>query len=380
MSKWTQIASPLPEDTIEKLKANYIQDGASFDVSYINGEYYNVPFRTSGFVVAYNKTLFEQKGYGDRVPDTLEELVALIEDFLSDPDTRDYIPLGVYGGSEGTQSLVYNTLAKFADILSGSTKDPNYKTGRLAPPDGWNTEEGDQTWLNNPDVQTTADILNMMAYWNSKKYFGVGVSGKNRESVLGEFMNGQSLMCVMNNNDLGVVQPEMDKLNYEVGLFAFPAPAVLGDIRYVSGGFDGFCISRTTKYGKTALSFLEYLCSTEAQQAFADSEKSIMLNKNVTYEGETQQSLAQAMQSVGLYDQYADFSTGPAADNNGPLINSYLNGSNYSDTAAKEVIKQSIQNVYEDMQDTALNNPPVEWIPYTVEKTNDFDKSWIYWR
>ena len=353
MYKWVPDGIPMDLSFLyEELKSDYMQEGVAWEAGKIDGKYYNAPFRSTGFLVAYNATIFEQQGWS--VPETLQEFEILLKEAKKDFAT----PFALYGGSGGTLTQINTAFGMFRDIMSGAVEDPNYRTGRLRP---------------NLDDDSSARLIEKLKNWMDFGYFGSGAMGRKREDVMNLFMSGQTPMCLFINNEMGTLSEGMVN-DMEIGVFAFPAPEGV-DFKYVFGGFDGFCISSTTKHKEAAVKFLKYLLSAEVQQSWADTEKSIMVNKNVQYEDEAQFKIVEEMQYAGKYDQYADYNGGQYLERNAALLNDYLSGS-YT-KGADQLIKDMLDNTYLGMQDPLLNPPDgLDWID-PVYAVKEYDRSWI---
>ena len=353
MYKW--VPDDIPMDLTflyDELKSDYLQDGVAWEAGKINGKYYNAPFRSTGFLVAYNKTIFENQGW--KVPETFQDFENVMKDAKKDFAT----PFALYGGNGGTLTQINTAFGIFRDIMAGAVEDPNYRTGRLRP---------------NMEDDSSARLIEKLKNWMDLGYFGSGAMGRKREDVMNLFMSGQTPMCLFNNNEMGTLSEGMIN-DMEIGVFAFPAPAGV-DFKYVFGGFDGFCISSTTKHKEAAVKFLKYLLSVDVQQSWTNTEKSIMVNKNVKYEEESQRKIAEEMLYAGKYDQYADYNGGQYLERNATLLNDFLSGS--YNKGADQLIKDMINNTYTGMKDSLLNPPNgLDWIdPVYVPK--EYDRSWI---
>lgn len=356
MYKWVPDGLPMDiTDICSEVSSEYFDGGVCFDSGKVNNKLYNLPFRSTGFVIAYNKTMFEDKAW--KIPDSLEKFEKLLNQIKAESSVT---PLGVYGGTAGTMMQLNTAFNVFGSIQSGMIEDPSYKTGRLEP--DLTDDLGAKALVKTKD-------------WLNKGYFGSSAMGLTRENVQQHFMARESAMCLVNNNEVGMYIDGMEG-NDKVGVFAIPAPEAIKDsARYVYGGFDGFSIYSGTRKKEASVKLLKYLVSEKAQQIFTDMTKSIMVNKDVKYKDAETAEVANQMQYVGRYDVSVDFNGGTYTQSNGTLSVDYLNGN--TTKTAQEIIRQQIINTEKAMKDTILNPPSgVKWIKPTYIK-KDFDKSWL---
>lgn len=335
----------------EEWRAEFAENGASWDAGSVNGGYYAAPFRVTGFSIIYNATMFEQ--YGWEVPSTLEEL----ETLLVRIKTAGLIPLSAYGKTGGTIYHLYDAFSVYANYLMGKCDDPNYKTGRLRATEA--------------DFEIEAKIVDKFKSWLSANLFGANPEGKSRESVIQEFTQFKAPMCLFNNNELYLLEEEMK--GTKLGSFAIPGPAGC-DATYIFGTFDSFCVSNSSKNKEEAVKFLKYLLSDEVQQYFANETLSVSLKKNVTYESEMQQHLADSIKGLGKYNMFPDYKGTDSASENYTLRLNYLNGQ--SALTALELVKKMNENTGEDIRDDLLNPQGLDWIEPTFTRKS-FDQSWL---
>lgn len=341
----------------EEMKGDFIGDGEMWNMGKIDGKYYSVPFRTTSILIFYNKTLFEE--YGFEVPRTFEEFERLVRRMKSNSETRDYIPLAASGKNNNSIVYLLSAMQLYDSILSGAVNEEGYFLGRLEP--------------DYDDMENNNLIYGKMREWYAGGYFGNNARGQSDNDVMSQFMEGNALMCYANNNQASTLISGMD--GCEIGAFAIPAPASLNDaIRYVYGGYDGLSVSATSPNKQWAMEWIKFLTSKEVQARFANEEHSIVVNKHVTYDDAQMRSYAEASQYVGRYAIAPDYLTGTNAEQNNNLIMNYVAGDN---TYTAETLVRAINNnVYRDMQDTMLNDPPKTWMPWkgTIVK---YDNSWL---
>ena len=335
----------------EEWRSEFVEDGASWDAGSYGGGYYAAPFRVTGFSIIYNATMFEDNGWS--VPTTLEEL----ETLLVRIKTKGLIPLSAYGKTGGTIYHLYDAFSVYANYLSGKCDDPNYKTGRLKPTQA--------------DFDIEVKVLNKFKSWLDKGLFGQNPEGKTRESVIQEFTQFKAPMCLFNNNELYLLEEEM--AGTELGSFAIPGPAGC-DATYIFGTFDSFCVSNSSKNKEEAVKFLKYLLSDEVQQYFANETLSVSLKKNVTYDSEMQQHLADSIKGLGKYNSVPDYNGGTSGDTNYSLRLAYLNGT--STLSALDLVKKMSENTGNAIRDDLLNPQGLDWIEPTFTRKS-FDESWL---
>lgn len=354
--KW--VADDIPyalNDYADGWKEDFVSDGVGWEAGKVDGNYYAIPFRSTGFLILYNKSYFDVHPQWT-IPTTLQEFEQLIMKIQA--DEPGLIPLGAYGGSGGTMYQFQTALSIFVAICNGSVEDPNYRTGRLAP--DYEDDAG-------------AKVIDKFKSYIDAGFFGPNPHAKTREDVMADFMNGQSAMCLFNNNELGTLLEGMEK-GTEIETFAIPAPAGV-DAKYIYGTYDSFCVANSAPNKELAVDFIKYLTSAEVQKEWTRTEKSIMVNKEVTYDDPVQQTLANEMQFVGKYDIYPDYNSGDKGDINFNLLLSYLNGS-YKGNAT-DLLKEMDGNTVQAMRDSLLNPPDgLDWIQPTYTK-KDYDDSWL---
>lgn len=337
----------------EKTVDNFVQQ-SSWELGKINNTYYSAPFRATGELIFYNKTMFEQKGW--TAPATFEEMETLLRAIAADGNVT---PLAA-GGKEHQITYMINAMSLFCSVLDGSVEEPGYAVGRLQPDTSDNT---------------SALIYEKVNKWYANNYFGKGAIAVSKAGAIKEFTSRRAAMVFANVNNMGDVTSLMP--NDEIGVFAIPAPAAIaGDVKYVYGGYDGLSYnpSASSAQQESSLKLIEYLVSDEVQQILADSTQSIVVNKNVAYHSQTYKEFADEYKYVGAYANGTDYITGQNAAGNVSIMSTYISGT--SDKTAAEVIKLINDNVWKDMQDSLLNNPVKDWYPRQNPR-KQFDKSWL---
>lgn len=335
----------------------------AWELGKIGEGHYNVPFRATGFVIYYNKTVFNEYGWAQ--PESLEEFEQLLSDILA--ADLGVTPLKTYG-TNGTFMFMWKALFAYYDVLSGMSSDENYLTGRISQ---------DET-----DWNAYAAAMDKLRLWNSKSVFGDAVLAGGEDASEKLFIDGECLMAMLNNNLLNEITEQAE---FEVGVMTLPAPEIFNSLDgydstygYSYGGYDGFCISSSSTKKSAAKKFVEYLLSDEAQQIFSDSTLSIMANKNVTYANEVQQEMVETMTFTALYDYVPDYNTTSSYNSIGDKISYYSSGSNSHGTGA-EIMEERYEQLKKALKNLMYNNPAKEIIPSTYARSSANIESYSDW-
>ncbi len=349
------------DEFAEQEKANYVNDAFSLEDGKINGHYYAAPFRASGYVIVYNKKMFQD--YNWKVPETLEELETLCYDVIED-SAGELTPLAVYGTSSGTMMQIKSTFDAYVNILSGLVKDPAYYCNRQDA----SKESGLQ--------QLYADSLVKFKKWYDAGFFTL--DPQTRDNAQKEFTNGKTPMILFNNNNLDVLQATIGE-DFRIGAISFPAPEIVAELNlntFTNGTFDSIFIAKSSRHYDVALDFMKYLMSDEVQQKWAQRTRSVSLKKNVVYDNDEQRNMATLLSQLGAYPQKADFTMSTdASSGNYTLVNNYLtNASNYT---ALEVVQKGFENTVKSVTDKILNPGNLQMIEITT--TLDYSENRYTW-
>ena len=335
----------------------------AWELGKIGEGHYNVPFRATGFVIYYNKTVFNEYGWAQ--PGSLEEFEQLLSDILA--ADLGVTPLKTYG-TNGTFMFMWKALFAYYDVLSGMSSDENYLTGRISQ---------DET-----DWNAYAAAMDKLRLWNSKGVFGDAALAGGEDASEKLFIDGECLMAMLNNNLLNEITEQAE---FEVGVMTLPAPEIFNSLDgydstygYSYGGYDGFCISSSSTKKSAAKKFVEYLLSDEAQQIFSDSTLSIMANKNVTYANEVQQEMVETMTFTALYDYVPDYNTTSSYNSIGDKISYYSSGSNSHSTGV-EIMEERYEQLKKALKNLMYNNPAKEIIPSTYTRSSANIESYSDW-
>lgn len=335
----------------------------AWELGRIGDAYYNVPFRATGFVIYYNKTVFDE--YGWTQPQTLEEFEQLLANII-DADLG-VTPLNTYG-TNGTFMFMWKGLFAYYDVLSGMSSDENYLTGRISQ---------DAT-----DFDAYSAAIDKLATWTRAGVFGDAPLAGGEDANETAFINGECLMAMLNNNLLYEIDEQAE---FEVGVMTLPAPEVFNTIEgykstygYSYGGYDGFCISSSSTKKAAAKLFVEYLLSNEAQQVFSDSTLSVMANKNVTYGNELQSQMMDTMTFTALYDFVPDYNTTSSYNATGESI-SYCASGNGAYGTSREIVEERYAQLQKALSNMMYNNPPKEIIQSTYTRNEKNIQDYVAW-
>jgi raffinose/stachyose/melibiose transport system substrate-binding protein len=334
-------------------KNTFINGGEAWDLAKIGGKYYNVPFRSTGNIIVYNKTLFDELGISQ--PADIIEFEEALKTLRAYSSKDSFSPLAVTGITTGTLVQIYTAFQNFVALQKESYKDPNYKKGILEMTEEAFVEEG--------------RMLDKLKDWNSKKYFG-NCEGKTEITAIRNFIEGNAGMVLMNNNNLYLLD-DMDE-NIELGFMAIPGPSDI-DYTYVYSDFDGFSVSNNTRYPEACIRFLKYLTSLNVQQDFADSEGSIMAVDGINYAG-SQAQIAAAMKDAGnslLAQTEREYSTSNISDSNVNLVLNYILNKTGSLPSGSSVSRAVYANYLDAIRDSGL-----DVVAYSIE-LKEADLSWL---
>ena len=358
---WTHQISPYVDyDVVMDLtpyvdgwKETFIDDGTAWDIAKIGGKYYNMPFRSTGYTIVYNKTLLESLEV--EIPTTLQEFETVLEKIRKSIQNQSFSPLAATGVAGGTLPQMHTAFNNFVALQSEQYKDPAFKSGLVA---------SDST-----HIELGAKVLDKLKDWSGKGYFGYA-EGKSESTAITNFVQGNAAMVLMNNNNLYLLE-DMDE-EIEIGFMAIPAPAGI-DYTYVFGGFDGFSVAKNTKHPEECIRFLKYLSSLNVQQAFANSEGSIMAVDGVQYSDPDQAAMSIAMKDVGnslLSQPDIKYSVGSYGDANNSLVLNYILGK--SNQTASQVM-----TAIESNNDKAVKDAGLSRVGRTHPYPTNADYSWL---
>lgn len=338
---------------VDGWKDTFIDNGAAWEGAKVDGKYYNMPFRSTGYTVVYNKTLFDSLGI--EVPGTIQEFEQVLDKIRKSFANASFSPLAATGVAGGTLPQIHSAMNNFIALQSEQYMDPAFKADLIA---------SDATQLD-----LGAKVLDKLRDWVGKGYFGYA-EGKSESTAITNFVQGNAAMVLMNNNNLYLLD-DMDE-ETEIGFMAIPAPAGI-DYTYVFGGYDGFSIAKNTRYPEECVRFLKYLSSLEVQQAFAESESSIMAVDGVQYSDPDQAAMSVAMKDVGnslLAKPDVKYSVGSYGDINNSLVLNYILGKS-NQTA------QQVMTAIEENNDKAVRDAGLTRVPRTYPYPEDVDYSWL---
>lgn len=322
---------------LEGWQENFINDGEAWELAKIENKYYSVPFRVTGNVIVYNKTMFDYQGI-EEIPTSIQEFEDALVNLRKFSSNQAFSPFAVTGVSGGTLVQLYTAFQNFVGLQQEIYKDPNYKTGLLAPDDSTYSVE--------------SMMMDKLKNWNDSKYFG-NSDGKSETTAIRNFVEGNAAMVLMNNNNLYLLDDMDDEI--EIGFMALPAPKGI-DYTFIYSDYDGFSISKNTRYPKEAIDFLKHLTSLEIQQSFANETKSIMTVKDIVYDNIEQTKMAYAMRDAGnslLSRPDIQYSTSDIDQDNVKMLLDYILGK--SKISSLQTAKNIHANYKRAIQDAQLN-------------------------
>lgn len=337
---YSQMDVCLPLNSYMEGWSSTFEDPECWDLGKYNGNYYSVPFRCTGETLVYNKTLFKENGLV--FPNNLEEFETLLSNLRKLSINPQFSPFAVSGITGGSLTDMYTAFERFLALSTGYSSDPNYSTGLLEEDETFRTYKG--------------KCLDKLRDWNSKGYFGYA-DGKTKDTTIRNFMEGNAAMLILNNNNLYLLD-EMEDV--ELGFAAIPSPAGL-DYTYLTSDYDGFSISKNTRYPEACIRFLKYLTSKDVSQAFSDSTNSVMAAGGIEYKNDTTKQVSQAMKdcSKAIFTQNESkySTTNIDRPNSEAVLNYILGGGNYG--TGKEVAEFVWNNYYKTMRDAGFSPIPV---------------------
>lgn len=290
------------------------------DLGKIDGKFYNIPFRGTGFYIGYNKTMFDANGWKE--PQTLEELEKMMDEMMAKGITP-------FAANQGAGAINYFKIHE--NILAGSYDDPNFKLGRKAG-----------------IIEPYAKAIQRSKDWSDKGYFGKNSYTLTREETQSMFYNDKGAMYLFNNNEIGDIQKALG--NKEFGLFPFPSPEKVKE-KIVFGGFDGFFASASTKHPDEAVALLKFLTSKEVQEMWAKEAASSMVIKGIQYDNPLVKKASDLFQYVGKFDITPNYSQGDMAIRNSQAYEEFMIRGN---STAEELAKKWDENLKTALKDAGI--------------------------
>ena len=330
----------------------FINDGEAWDLAKINGKHYSVPFRSTGDVVVYNKTLFEENNIKE--PTTIQEFEDTLAKLRTLTTSPSFSPIALTGITSGTLIQFYTAFQNFSELLLGTYQDPNYQTGLLENTDENRIREG--------------KMLDKLKDWNEKGYFGQ-CDGKSKDTSIRNFIEGNAAMLLLNNNNLYLLN---DLEDVELGFMSIPSPAGV-NYSYLNSDFDGFSVYKYSKYPEACIRFLKYLTSKNVCQYFSEETNSIMAVKDIEYKDAQNQAIAYAMRDCGksiFIKNDVEYSTSNIQSQNVETILNYILGKKGS--SGKEVA-----DIIWERYLLAINEAKLQPLSYTIQINANADFSWL---
>jgi len=243
----------LPMDkyyTQYKWDDEFLPSALAFSTQYAGGRF-GVPYTFHGEALYYNKALFAKAGIASE-PKTYDELVADAAKLAAAG-----IPAFTFGGTVNWH--VMRLMDVILETECGAQKHDELMTLQA----NWSTEPC--------AAKSFAEFHNWTSKYFLKPFMGIG-----QDQAFNLFLAGRAAMML--EGDWLVGQLGQNKKQADYGVFPFPTG---GDRLY---GFAEYnYINAKSKNADAAARFLDFLASTDVQQAHLGDFGSISVNKNVKY-------------------------------------------------------------------------------------------------
>lgn len=238
----------------------------NYDVTILNefdidGKLYSLPSIVRVRSMAYNKSLFEEKGW--KKPESHEELVSLCEQIRE--EAPDITPIGMSVISGGYPFTTVTTLSQ-GDYLStpaGKAWEEKYLAGEVSVEEGF--EQG---------LYMVEDLVEVNAF-DAEKYLGMW----DHDVVLNDFANGNAAMMFVWGDQYSIIEL-CDTSDNEYELMPFygyrEGTEVLGIQSTVLWGLNKqLGEPQNKKKLENAVDVMEWISSAEAQKYFLGNSADI---------------------------------------------------------------------------------------------------------
>src|SRR3954451_22586285 len=234
------LLSPI-DDVWDKIGGNF-NDAAKSLSKGIDGHYYMVPLYNYPWVVHYNKSVFQAKGY--EVPTTWDAFVALAKKMQSD----GLVPLA-FADKDG-----WPALGTF-DILNLRVNGYDYHIKLMKHEVPWT----------DPGVKAVFDQWRQLT-----PYLQKGANGRIWQDAAKALENKQAGMMFQGTNQVAANYssahlPDLD-------FFVFPTINASYGTDYMDAPTDGFMLPKKAKNQDAAKKVLEYLGTAEAETSFLKTD------------------------------------------------------------------------------------------------------------
>ena len=214
----------------------------------VDDTYYMYPFNTTAFVMAANKTMFEEAGLLDLLPLEKEDRLWTIEEFEAalrgiKEANPDIIPVSFFSkstaGDQGTRAFL-------ANIFGGSI---------------FNDDLSEYT-LNSPEMVEALEWVNKCI---DEGLIGAGSEGLTSSDAIDSFVQGKSAFTILYSTGLKANNAESKLGDFEDVLLPIPSPEGELGLEFLIGGY---CVFDNQDDAKIEASkrFINFACNDEEWQ------------------------------------------------------------------------------------------------------------------
>ena len=300
-------------------------DGA-LDSWRIGDTLYGLPYRGSGVVVIYNRDLFDKNGW--QVPETLEEMTALMEQALA----ADLIPMSAPGRPDGFQldslrAIITDYIAQDAGLLENELR----LTGRKID---WHGE--------------MAMGARTVKSWAENMYFGANPLSVDENTAITRFLSGNAAMLLCNTNDIHQLREQTAYAAFSMGSFLVPGFSADGEKLFSNASFeDGFAIWAGTEQPEQAVALLRGLTSEEYAAQWAHDTLSVMAMKDIVVDDALLDEFGSYFDIAGKYAVKPDYDVGDSDQLKNQLFVDYMTSDMTADdyeTNYENIVKNAMKN------------------------------------
>ena len=214
----------------------------------VDDTYYMYPFNTTAFVMAANKTMFEEAGLLDLLPLDKPDRLWTIEEFEAalrgiKEAKPDVIPVSFFSkstaGDQGTRAFL-------ANIYGGSILNDDLSAYTLDSPEMVKALE----WVN----KSVDEGL-----------IGAGSEGLASSDAIDSFIQGKSAFTILYSTGLKNSNKDLKLGNFEDVLLPIPAPEGKLALEFLIGGYAIFDNQDAAKI-EASKKFVDFACNDEAWQ------------------------------------------------------------------------------------------------------------------
>lgn len=303
---------------------NHFLDGA-LDEYRIDESLWGLPYRGSGVVMLYNRTMFAENGWS--VPRTQSELIALMEEMVK----KNLIPIAAAGRPDGFQ------LDALRAIL----------TDYIAQEDGLLTDEERLTGRKTDWQGQLAMGAYTVKSWEEKNYFGPTALSVDQTTALNRFLSGKAAMLLCNTNDIHELRNQTRYAPVDMGSFLVPGSTAESELIFSNASFeDGFAIWSGTQEPEQAVALLKGMTSPEYGSLWAEKTLSVMALKDVKVEDALLDEFNHYFTIAGKYAVKPDYDVGDSDKLKNELFVNYMSSDMTADeyeTNYETIVKNAIR-------------------------------------